>query len=112
MARLLRVLVCLGIFGLFTALVLAADGQAVYQKSCRTCHGADGKGNAKLAKNVLKVKSEQLDLLKEATVKKDDAQLREAVKKGTGKMKPMGKKMKDEEIAVSVDYLRTLQKKK
>lgn len=90
--------------------VLAADGVSVYAK-CKACHGADGKGNPKMAE-FLKVTPEQLDLIRLETQKKDDPALRKSTKEGVGKMKGLGDKLKDEEIAAVVAYLRILAKGK
>lgn len=85
--------------------------QTVYLKSCKMCHGTDGKGNAKLAV-VLKVTLAQLNLVKDETQNKSDADLKKTIKDGTGKMKPMGGKLSDNEIAATVAHLRRLAKGK
>lgn len=89
---------------------LAADGVSVYAK-CKACHGADGKGNSKMAE-LLKITPEQLNLIKPETQKKDDPILRKSTKEGVGKMKGLGDKLKDDEIAAVVVYLRILAKGK
>lgn len=89
----------------------AADGAAVYLKSCKSCHGADGKGNVKLAQT-MKVEPRRVDLTKTETQNKEEAVLRKLVKEGTGKMKGKGSSLKDEEIAVAVAYLKVLAKSK
>lgn len=61
----------------------AANGKAVYDKSCKSCHGADGTPNAGVAK-MMKVdtKSMQVKGL-------SDADIKAAITKGKGKMKPV-----------------------
>jgi cytochrome c5 len=59
----------------------AAEGKAIYDQKCKMCHGADGKGNPGIAKS-LKVEMKPLAGMAEADIK-------EAVLKGKGKMKPI-----------------------
>ncbi len=69
------------------ALVLAADaaaGKATYEKSCKSCHGADGTPNAAIAK-ALKVEMKALGG-KEVQAK-SDADLKKEITEGVGKMK-------------------------
>ena len=58
----------------------AAAGKAVYTTKCKTCHGADGEGNAAIAK-AMKVEIKPLS----ATT----ADVKDVITKGQGKMKPM-----------------------
>lgn len=82
----------------------AAQGKALYAKSCKGCHGPDGSGNPAIAK-AMKV---TLKPLGSAEVQgKSDAELEAVITKGTGKMKPVASvagKQVDDVIA----YLRTL----
>lgn len=108
-----RLAAILGAFAMaltLNAALAVADGATIYAK-CKGCHGADGKGNANLAK-AFRVDPEQLDLTKPETQKKDNATLQKLVKEGSGKMKGMGDKLKDDEIAAVVAHLRTLAKNK
>ena len=59
----------------------AAAGKAVYDKSCKSCHGADGTPSAGMAKamNIKDLK----------TTAYSDAEIKTAVTAGKGKMKPM-----------------------
>jgi len=88
------------------AIVLAGDagaGKATYDKSCKSCHGVDGKGNPAIAK-ALKV---DLRGLGSAEVQaKSDADLKKDSIQGTGKMKPT--KLTDSQGSDVVSYLRTL----
>lgn len=84
----------------------AAEGKAVYDRSCRSCHGAEGQGNPGIAK-ALKVELRHLGS-KEVQAK-SDADLKKDITQGVGKMKPVptvtGKALDD-----VVAYVRTLKK--
>jgi len=61
----------------------AAAGKTLYATKCKTCHGADGTPPAAMAKS-LGVKP-----LNDPSVQgKSDADLKNAILKGSGKMKP------------------------
>ena len=61
----------------------AAKGKDTYTAKCKTCHGADGAGNAALGKS-MKVEFKHLGS-KEVQAKKDD-ELKKVVTDGSGKM--------------------------
>src|SRR5579862_4355411 len=82
----------------------AADGKAVYDKSCKSCHGPDGAGNPAVAK-MMKVEMKPLGS-KEVQAKSDD-DLKAAVTNGVGKMKPVASVTGDQVSAV-VAFVRTL----
>ncbi|MBI3471910.1 MAG: cytochrome c [Candidatus Solibacter usitatus] len=82
----------------------AGDGKAVYDKSCKSCHGADGAGNPAIAK-MMKITFKHLGS-KEVQVKKD-AELKGDITKGTGKMKPVAS-LSPAQVDDVVAYLRTL----
>jgi|SRR5579864_1276504 mono/diheme cytochrome c family protein len=80
------------------------EGKAVYDKSCKTCHGAEGQGNPGLAK-MMKVEMKALGS-KEIQAKSDE-DLKNVITKGSGKMKPvagLSAKQVDDVIA----FVRTL----
>ena len=82
----------------------AGEGKAIYDKSCRACHGPDGKGNPAIAK-MLKVTMQPLGS-KEVQAK-SDSELKKIIAEGTGKMKPVSSvsaKQADDVVA----FLRTL----
>ena len=81
-------LIVLGLVAAATAMQ-AADvraGQAAYDKSCRSCHGADGTPNAAVAK-MMKVDMKDLKSPEVQAMSDDD--LKKAITDGKGKMKPM-----------------------
>src|SRR5947209_11496927 len=68
---------------------MAADakaGQATFDKSCKSCHGADGTPNPAIAK-MMKVDMKPLGAA--AVQAKSDADLKKVIDEGTGKMKPI-----------------------
>jgi mono/diheme cytochrome c family protein len=67
----------------------AADvkaGQAVYDKSCKSCHGPDGAGNPAIAKMM---KMEMRDLKSPGVQAISDDDLKKIITDGKGKMKPI-----------------------
>src|SRR5579872_1784975 len=61
----------------------AKAGQAIYDKSCKSCHGADGTPNAAVAK-MMKV---DITDLKSTTL--SEAEIKTVITDGKGKMKPV-----------------------
>ena len=88
----------------------AADtqaGKAVFEKSCRTCHGADGQGNPAIAKAM----NVTIKPLNSGEVQgKSDREISKTVLEGNGKMKPV--KITEAQAADVTAYLRTLPKAK
>jgi mono/diheme cytochrome c family protein len=84
----------------------AAAGKAVFEKSCKNCHGATGEGNPTIAK-MMKVEMKPLGSA-EVQSQSDDA-LKKVVTDGKGKMQPIhsvtGKPLDD-----VIAYVRTLKK--
>jgi mono/diheme cytochrome c family protein len=64
----------------------AKAGQAIFDKSCKGCHGADGTPNAAMAK-ALKV--DMKDLKSPEVQSMSDADLQAVVTMGKGKMHPV-----------------------
>lgn len=90
--------------GLFAGWMMAGDGKAVFDKSCKSCHGADGAGNPAIAK-MMKVTLKHLGS-KEVQGKKD-ADLKTDITKGVGKMKPVAS-LSAAQVDDVVAHLRTL----
>jgi mono/diheme cytochrome c family protein len=92
--------------GLALAAGDVAGGKAVYDKSCKSCHGADGTPNANIAK-AMKVEMKHLGA---ADVQAhSDADLKKAVTDGVGKMKPT-KSVAGKDADNVVAFMRTLKK--
>src|SRR5690349_8113759 len=83
-----------------------AEGKAVYDKSCKSCHAADGKGNPAIGKMF---KVEMKDLGSKDVQSKSDAELKKDFTQGVGKMKPVAG-LSDAQATQVVAYLRTLKK--
>ncbi len=81
-----------------------AAGKAVYDKSCKSCHGPDGAGNPAVAK-MMKVEMKALGS-KEVQAKSDDV-LKAVVTQGAGKMKPIAS-VQGDQVAAVVAFVRTL----
>jgi mono/diheme cytochrome c family protein len=62
----------------------AAAGKAVYEKSCKSCHGPDGTPNAAIAKMM---KVDMRDLKSPDVQAASDDELKKIVTDGKGKMK-------------------------
>ena len=72
-----------------TATLSAADasaGKAVYDKSCKGCHGVDGTPNAAIAKAM---KVEMKDLKSPDVQGMSEADIEKIITEGKGKMKPV-----------------------
>jgi mono/diheme cytochrome c family protein len=98
----------LGLVSLFTVSAWAADasaGQAVFSAKCKTCHAADGSGNANLAK-AMKVEIKPLGSAEVQS--KSDADLKKIISEGQGKMKPVAVSGADLDNVVA--FVRSLKK--
>ena len=104
-----RIVMLVITMGAAAGVCFAADakaGQAVFDKSCKTCHGADGTGNPNIAK-MMNVEMRPLGSPEVQAQSDDD--LKKIISSGKGKMRPVatvtGKSLDD-----VVAYLRTLKK--
>ena len=82
-------LVILGFIAAVANTSWAADakaGQAAYDKSCKSCHGPDGAGNAAVAK-MMKVDMKDLKSTDVRAMSDDD--IKKVIAEGKGKMKPI-----------------------
>lgn len=89
---------------LVSCATLSAADRAAYDKACKTCHGADGKGNPAIAK-VMKVEMKALGS-KEIQAKAD-GELKTVITKGAGKMKPVTS-LTAGEVDQVIAFVRTL----
>jgi mono/diheme cytochrome c family protein len=83
----------------------AGAGKAAYDKSCKTCHGADGTANPAIAK-MMKVDMRNLQSPEVQAMSDDD--LKKIIVEGKGKMKPMPSLSGS--AADIVAYMRSLKK--
>lgn len=86
----------------------AADlevGKKVWAQKCAMCHGADGKGSAKMAEQ-LKTKIPDLG----ASAAKPDSELLKAIADGKKPMPAFGKSLKQNELDAVLHYAKGLAK--
>ena len=82
-------------------------GHALYDKACRSCHGADGTANAAIAKMM---KVEMRDLKSPEVQAARDNDLKKLIVYGKGKMKPV-KSVTGGAADDVVAYIRSLKKR-
>jgi mono/diheme cytochrome c family protein len=106
MKRALTVLIAIGAAAVSSFAADAKAGQAVYEKSCKSCHGADGTPNPAIAK-MMNVEMRPLGSPEVQAQSDDD--IKKIISSGKGKMRPIatvtGKSLDD-----VVAYVRTLKK--
>src|SRR5262252_3732611 len=84
-----NILIVMTVTLMTAAAMRAADakaGQAVYDKSCKSCHGADGAPNPAIAK-MMKVDMKDLKSSEVQGMSNDD--IKKVIAEGKGKMKPV-----------------------
>jgi mono/diheme cytochrome c family protein len=99
----------LALAGLSAAAALAVDvkaGQAVYDKACKSCHGADGTPNPGIAKMM---KVDMRDLKSPEVQAVSDAENKKIILDGKGKMKGT-KGVSPAEADEVIAYIHTLKK--
>src|SRR4051812_26174876 len=84
----------------------ATAGKTAYDKSCKSCHGADGTANPGIAKSM---KVEMKNLGSAEVQASSDEDLKKAVTEGHGKMKPV-KSVSAKSADDIVAYVRALKK--
>jgi len=103
------VLTTLIIACLSAAAASAADakaGEAVYDKSCKSCHGTDGTANPAIAK-MMKVEIQDLKSAEVQAMSNDD--IKKVITGGKGKMRPIAA-VSGAALDDVVAYIRTLKK--
>ena len=104
----LMALVLTGLYALAIP-ALAADataGKTVYDSKCKIYHGADGTGNAALAKSL---KVEFKALASKDIQAKSDADFKKQITEGNGKMQPV-KGLSDTQVQDVIAFVRSLAK--
>ncbi len=81
-----------------------AAGKAAYDKACKSCHGAEGKGNPAIAKMM---KVEMRALGSSEVQAKNDAAISKDITEGMGKMKGI-KSLAAGDVKSVVEFVRTL----
>jgi len=84
-----------------------ADGKAVYDKQCATCHGPDGTGNPTM-KSVFGDK--EIDIARKETAEKKDEELAKVISEGKGKMPAAGKSLSPADKQAVIAYVKSLAK--
>jgi len=100
-----QVAVLLGGSALWSADV--KKGESLYAAKCASCHGKDLKGNAAMTK-VFKLDASALSLVSQSALAKTDEDLTAVTAKGKGKMPAQEGKLKAEEIADIIAYVRSV----
>jgi mono/diheme cytochrome c family protein len=104
-----RFAVLAALAALSSGAALAADakaGEGVYEKSCKSCHGADGTPNAAISKMM---KVDMRDLKSPEVQARSDADLKKVVTDGQGKMKPTAS-VTGASVDNVIAFVRTLKK--
>jgi cytochrome c6 len=84
----------------------AQDAAGVYKAKCAACHGADGKGNTTVGKQL-----GAHDFASPEVAKESDEDLIAIVTKGKNKMPAYGSSLKEPQIKDLIGYVRSLAKK-
>lgn len=97
MKKALFILICLCTVFSFSSADTDTEGENLYNKHCKKCHGKDG------TKGLAKAKDLQKSVLKESEVFN-------IIKNGKGKMAAYEKKMNDKEIRLVTQHVKSLRK--
>jgi mono/diheme cytochrome c family protein len=84
----------------------AKAGQAIYEKSCKSCHGPDGTANPAIAK-MMKVDMKDLKSAEIQAMSDDD--IKNVISNGKGKMRPVSS-VSGPAASDVVAYVRSLKK--
>ena len=107
-----RIILLASVLLVTAATAAAGDVKEVWEKSCASCHGKDGKGETKAGK---KAGAKDLtDATYQASFKDEQMfkQIKEGLKDKNGKeqMKPFGDKLSEDEIKAIIAYVRAFKK--
>lgn len=93
------------VFSFLLAMQASGDDKSasLYKAKCAVCHGATGKGDSPAGKNM-----GVLSFSDPKVAGKSDAELKDTIEKGKGKMPAYGKSLKPDEVQGLVAYLRSL----
>jgi cytochrome c6 len=107
-SRLVAATVAVGFItvGLPEFLRAQSDTEKIYKTHCVLCHAPDGSGSTATGR-ALKAQ----DLRSDVVQKKSDAELTAMITNGKGRMPAFGKKLKSDDIAKLVAFIRALPKK-
>ena len=90
-----------------SAMQAQSDADRIYKTNCVLCHSADGSGGSPTGKAM-----HAKDLRSDEVQKQSDTALGEVITKGRGKMPAFGAKIKPDDVAKLVAYVRALPNKK
>ena len=90
-----------------SAMQAQSDADKIYKTNCVICHSADGSGGSPTGKAM-----HAKDLRSDEVQKQSDAALSEVITKGRGKMPAFSAKIKPDDVAKLVAYVRALPNKK
>jgi len=90
-----------------SAIQAQSDVDKIYKTNCVLCHSADGSGGSPSGRAM-----HAKDLRSEEVQKQSDAALSEVITKGRGKMPAFAAKIKPDDVAKLVAYIRALPNKK
>lgn len=102
-----RLVVVVVLVNLIVAPAYAADLSTLWRKKCQTCHGADGRGNARMAR-VLMVEPERLNVARPEVRAKSDTELLRVIHKGHGRMPGFANQLGRKKQEALLGYLRAL----
>lgn len=105
--RIIMTVLALACWSLNTGLAADAKaGQAIYDKSCKSCHGADGAPNPAIAKMM---KADMKDLKSAEVQAMSNDELKKIISDGKGKMKPV-RTVTAEDADSVIAYIRSLKR--
>lgn len=89
------------------AVAQSPDAKQQFQQKCSLCHGADGRSQTTMGKNL-----GSPDLTSDVVKKAPDAQIKTTIENGKGKMPAYGKVLGQQGVTEMIKYVRALSAKK